>query len=280
MVTDKEKKNDFLKTRIIKETKTHSVLEIKNLSIGYKTKKEATTIAKNLVFDLYDGEMIAIIGENGIGKSTLLRTLGNLQSKLSGDILLKGKPLESYSSNELATEISLVLTEPIASKNLTVLELISLGRQPYTNWIGQLSQIDKEKIKDAIAMVEIETLLEKKCFELSDGQLQKVMIARALAQDTPIILLDEPTTHLDLHHKAQILKLLQRIAHEANKTILFTTHEIALAIQLTDKMFIIQKDENNFDTPERLISLNKFNALFPKEHITFDGETATFKINN
>ena len=150
----------------------------------------------------------------------MLRTLGQVQPKLSGAITLAGKPLERLSPVALAKQISLVLTEPIASKNLTVQEVIGLGRQPYTNWLGTLSRADTLKIKEVIQMVDIKNLQHKKCYELSDGQLQKVMIARALAQDTPLILLDEPTTHLDLYHKVQVLKLLQKITHEMQKTVL------------------------------------------------------------
>ncbi|NJB72012.1 iron complex transport system ATP-binding protein [Saonia flava] len=204
--------------------------------------------------------------------------MGNVQSKLSGEIYLKEKPLDSYHSNQLATEISVVLTEPIASKNLTVLELIRLGRQPYTNWIGSLSKIDKEKIIRAIEMVGLKELEHKKCYELSDGQFQKVMIARALAQDTSIILLDEPTTHLDLYHKAQILKLLQQIAHETKKTIVFTTHEIELGIQLADKMLVMENDKNSFGAPKQLIDEGKFNTLFPTDTIFFDATSGSFKI--
>ncbi|PCJ93413.1 MAG: ABC transporter ATP-binding protein [Flavobacteriaceae bacterium] len=257
----------------------HIALSIKDLSIGYASKKERIAISSKIDFDLNQGELIAIVGVNGIGKSTLLRTLGNVQPKLSGSIDVKGKSLESYRSYELATEISLVLTEPIASKNLTVLELICLGRQPYTNWLGSLSQTDKEKITAAIEMVRLEELQHKKCYELSDGQLQKVMIARAVAQDTSIMLLDEPTTHLDLYHKAQILKLLQQIAHTTNKTIVYTTHEIELGLQLADKMLLMKKGETSFGTPKQLIENGEFESMFPTDTITFDPKTASFKIN-
>lgn len=205
-----------------------------------------------LIFPSYR-ELAAIVGINGIGKSTLLRTLGNVQPKLSGSITLNNLPLEQHTIAELAAEISVVLTEPIASKNLTVLELISLGRQPYTNWIGKLTTEDKEKISLALDMVQIAELRFKKCYELSDGQLQRVMIARAIAQDTQLILLDEPTTHLDLYHKVQILKLLKSIAHTTKKTILFTTHEIEIAIQLCDKMLILEKTQSTFGSPCELI---------------------------
>ncbi len=222
--------------------------------------------------------MAAIVGVNGIGKSTLLRTLGSVQPKLSGTILINGKPLESYRQNELATEVSIVLTEPIASKNLTVGELISLGRQPYTNWIGNLASEDLNAIHNAVKMVSLENLQAKKCYELSDGQLQKVMIARALAQDTTLMLLDEPTTHLDLFHKVQILKLLQHIAHETGKTILYTTHEIELAIQLCDKILILDDHKNPFGGPCELIERKCFETLFPADSIAFDSGTGSFRI--
>ncbi len=226
-----------------------------------------------------EGEVAAIVGINGIGKSTLLRTLGNVQPKLSGNITLNKIPLENYSIQELASEISVVLTEPIATKNLTVLELISLGRQPYTNWIGTLTEEDREKISLAVEMLQIEELKSKKCYELSDGQLQRVMIARALAQDTQLILLDEPTTHLDLYHKVKILKLLKSIAHKTNKTILFTTHEIEIAIQLCDKMLILESRQSTFGSPCELIQKKSFENLFPSDTITFDSQTGSFRVN-
>ncbi|XHP72347.1 Petrobactin import ATP-binding protein FpuD [Arenibacter antarcticus] len=236
-------------------------------------------VADNINFSVEKGELVAIIGVNGIGKSTLLRTLGNVQSKISGSILLNNHPLEKLSNLALATEISVVLTEPIASKNLTVIELVSLGRQPYTNWIGTLSEKDKQKIKSAMEMVDLTQLQHKKCYELSDGQLQKVMIARALSQDTSIILMDEPTSHLDLYHKVQILKLLQNIAHKTKKTILFTTHEIEIAIQLCDKILILEHGKSSFGEPCELIINKNFDNLFPSDTITFDGSTGAFRVN-
>jgi len=222
--------------------------------------------------------MSAIIGINGIGKSTLLRTIGKIQPKLSGSILLNNRELKSYNALDMASILSIVLTEPLVSKNLTVLELIALGRQPYTNWIGKLSNKDKVKIQEAIAMVDLSDLQHKKCYELSDGQLQRVMIARALAQDTAIILLDEPTSHLDLHHKVQILKLLKSIAHKTNKTILFTSHEIEMAIQLCDKILIMNKEVHHFGKPDELIQKSAFEKLFPIDTVSFDPSTGSFKI--
>ncbi len=256
-----------------------NTLEIKDLAIGYKTKKTTIEVSQNINFTLKKGELTAVVGANGIGKSTLLRTLASVQSKLSGTILLGNKELDAYKPLELATSLSLVLTEKLPTKNLTVQEVIALGRQPHTNWLGTLLPKDIEHIKKAIRLVQIEELEEKKCFELSDGQMQKVLIARALAQDTSLIILDEPTTHLDLYHKAYILKLLKEIAQETSKTILFSTHEIDLAIQLCDKILIIHKDEVVFDSPQQLIEKDSFSKLFPNDLISFDKKTGVFNVH-
>lgn len=249
-----------------------------NLAIGYPSKKNNAIISEGINFSILKGELVGLVGANGIGKSTLLRTLTGMQKQISGNILLKEKKLEQYSSFELATELSVVLTEAPASKNLSVIELISLGRQPYTNWIGALSKTDEIAINKAMVATETDTLAHKKCFELSDGQLQRVAIARALAQDTPLIILDEPTTHLDLYHRAYILKLLKKLATETGKTVLFSTHEIDLAIQLTDKIIVMAPDETYFGTPCKLIEAGRFDSLFPKEIVHFDKETGRFSI--
>ncbi len=258
--------------------KSNTILKTENLSIGYKTKKKETVIVSDISIQLKKGELIGLVGANGIGKSTLLRTLTNVQPKLKGDISINNKSLEIISDLELAQALSVVLTDAIASKNVTVLELVALGRQPYTNWIGTLSKTDKNIINKAIAYTNIEDLKHKKCYELSDGQLQKVMIARALAQDTDLIILDEPTTHLDMYHKAYILKLLQKLARETGKTILFSSHEIDLAIQLCDSM-IVMTDSNVFsNSPCKLIEAGVFETLFPKDLIAFDEQSGSFKV--
>lgn len=258
----------------MKSQEKHSALSVQDLSVGYS----GTIIAKKINFEVPEGELMGIIGINGIGKSTLLRTLAKVQPKLSGSIAVNGKQIEEYNPNQLASVVSVVLTEAVASKNLTVLELITLGRQPYTNWIGKLSKTDTQKITEALQMLSLETLKHRKCYELSDGQLQRVMIARALAQDTSIILLDEPTTHLDLYHKVQILKLLQSIAKKTQKTILFTSHEIEMAIQLCDTLLVLDDHMHTFGTPEQLIKQKSFDTLFPDDTLSFDATTATFKI--
>ncbi|MFT7071360.1 ABC transporter ATP-binding protein [Patiriisocius sp. Uisw_017] len=257
---------------------TKPILKAKNLSIGYRNKKNDSIIAAGISFEISSGSLVGLVGGNGIGKSTLLRTLLGMQPSLQGEISIYNKSLESHSPIVLATQVSVVLTETPASKNLTVEELVSLGRHPHTNWVGLLTEIDKTKINEALEATHLSELKNKKCFELSDGQLQRVYIARALAQDTPLILLDEPTTHLDLYHRAYILKLLQELAHTQNKTILFSTHEIDLAIQLTDYMLVMSKEKTAFDKPKNLIDKGAFDSLFPSEIITFNKETGRFSI--
>ncbi|MCR9182863.1 MAG: ABC transporter ATP-binding protein [Flavobacteriaceae bacterium] len=251
-------------------------LQTNNLSIGYFHKSGNHVVAKDLNFSLKSGELVALVGSNGIGKSTLLRTLCKVQKSIAGDILLNGESLQNYSFESLAETLSVVLTEVPASKNMTVGELVALGRQPYTNWLGTLTQNDITHIMEALRATEMTSFKDRKCYELSDGQLQRALIARALAQDTPIIILDEPTTHLDIYHRASILKLLKTLSK--NKTILFSTHEIDLAIQLSDKMVVMTPEKTFFGDPCELIEEGCFSALFPKNLIDFDGETGSFRI--
>jgi iron complex transport system ATP-binding protein len=255
-----------------------TILSTSNLSIGYLTKKEIIVIAENININLHQGKLIALVGANGIGKSTLLRTITGIQKPLSGSVLLNEREIQKFNSNELAQNLSVVLTEKIPPSNLSVYELIALGRQPYTNWIGKLSQEDNHKIKEAIHLTEIENLIEKKYFEISDGQLQKALIARALAQDTPLIILDEPTTHLDLANKISVIKLLKKLTVEIKKTILFSTHDIDLAIQIADEIVVFTENKLIQDEPCKLIEMKVFDTIFKNENIKFDSTFGKFII--
>jgi iron complex transport system ATP-binding protein len=246
------------------------ILQTKNLSIGYTSKATTKTLASDVAISLEPGKLIGLVGANGIGKSTLLRTLTGIQKPLSGTVLLNEKSIESFEPLALAQQISVVLTEKLPPSNLTVYELIALGRQPYTNWLGKLTDDDKSKIEKAIDLTEINHLIHQKHFEISDGQLQKVLIARALAQDTPLIVLDEPATHLDLLHKVSLFKLLKKLTAETQKCILFSTHDIDLAIQLSDQMIVMTNQNVVQDDPCNLISKGVFSSLFQNEHIQFD----------
>lgn len=255
---------------------TKHIIETVDLEIGFTSKKEKKVIASAMNLKFSSGKLITLIGENGIGKSTLLRTLSGIQPKINGKVLLYNKDLKNLNFNYLSKKISLVLTDKIASSNLTVWELVALGRQPYTNWIGTLTKEDYLQINQAITQTEIEHLIHKKHTEISDGQLQKVLIARALAQDTPIIILDEPTTHLDLLHKVNVFRLLQKLAHETNKCILFSTHDIDLAIQLSDEMIVMTSTNTYQDLPCNLIEQGVFEGLFNDNSIIFNKQYGKF----
>ncbi len=256
-----------------------NILSTSNLSIGYKTKSATNSIASNIDLSLEKAKLIALIGANGIGKSTLLRTLTGIQKPLSGTVLLNGKNIHELDPLTLAKNLSVVLTEKLPPSNLTVWELIALGRQPYTNWIGKLTDTDIAKVNEAMELTQIGHLATKKHFEISDGQLQIVLIARALAQDTPLIILDEPTTHLDLLHKVVLFKLLKKLTQETGKCILFSTHDIDMAIQLSDEMIIMTPETVVQDQPCNLIMKGSFNTLFKDEHIVFDSEKGKFVIS-
>ena len=260
------------------EKKKDIVLKTDDLKIGYQKKNRQIKIASEINVELREAELVALIGVNGVGKSTFLRTISGVQPELAGKILIREQDRKEISADKLATLISLVLTEQPLSKNLGVLELVALGRQPYTNWIGSLSAEDREKVNRAIELVNIRDIQEKKCFELSDGQLQKVLIARALAQDTPIMILDEPTSHLDLYHKAQVLKLLKQLTQETSKAIIFATHEINLAVQLCDRLILMTPKQIVQGSPEELIQKGSFEGIFPKDLIIFDAASQSFRI--
>ncbi len=255
---------------------SNTVLKTNDLCIGYSSKKEYNEISKNINVSLKKGQFIALVGRNGIGKSTLLRTLSKMQPRLNGDIFLNDKGIDTFSRNDLAKIISLVLTEKIPASNLSVYELIALGRQPYTNWIGKLLKEDLIQIEEAIEQSHLGELVHQRCDKLSDGQLQRVMICRALAQDTGLIILDEPTAHLDVQHKIETFRLLKKIAHELNKSILISTHEIQLATQMSDELWLMTENEIISGKPSELIASDKINLIFDSNSIVFDKESRQF----
>lgn len=254
------------------------ILKTENLSIGYTSKKRKTVIAEDLDIVLNSGELVCLLGKNGIGKSTLLRTLTKVQPKLSGRIFLQNKDLDQINQNEFSKKVSVVLTEKIPSSNLTVYELIALGRQPYTNWFGTLTKEDIKQVDQAIEQINLQKLTHKRCDELSDGQLQRVMICRALAQNTNIIILDEPTAHLDVQHKIETFKLLQNLAINMNKTILISTHEIQLALQMANNLWLMTNNGFITGDPKNLIKNDAINQLFDSSKIYFDKNSNQFKV--
>lgn len=222
------------------------------------------------------GKLIALIGANGIGKSTLLRTLTGIQRPLNGVVSLHGKNVSDYTSAALAQELALVLTEKLPPSNLTVFELVALGRQPYTNWLGTLTPDDLAQIDEAMLLTDTSWLAKKKHYELSDGQLQKVLVARALAQDTPLIVLDEPTTHLDFQHKISLFRLLRKLAHNAGKCIVFSTHDIEMAMEISDEIVLMTGEKITQATPQELMTSKALDGLFTDPNIRFDAEKVKF----
>jgi len=263
----------------VKVIKQHIVLKSNELSIGYFNKKQQHTVAENINFEIETGTLVCLLGKNGIGKSTLLRTISKVQPKLMGELYIESKTIESISAHDLSKKMSLVLTERIPESNLTVYELIALGRQPYTNWIGTMTHNDEKHIEKAIELVHIENLRNRKCDELSDGQLQKVMIARSLAQNTKLIILDEPTAHLDIHHKMEVFNLLKTLVNDLQKTIIISTHEVQLALQLADELWLLKDHSFTTGSAEKLIENGDLEQLFSNKYVKFDVKTKQFIIN-
>ncbi|MDG1573489.1 ABC transporter ATP-binding protein [Robiginitalea sp. M366] len=261
------------------EVKTHHpALEAADLQIGYPRNRPPLRLSGSIRMQLEPGSLTAIVGPNGVGKSTLLRTLAGLQPALAGAIYWQGQLLEEIPLAQRATCLSIVLTDPPASRNLTVGELVALGRHPHTNWAGRMGEADRAAVREALEQLQLTNLRKRPCHTLSDGQLQRALIARALAQQTPLMLLDEPTTHLDLHHKVNILKALGHIARERRITIAFTTHEIELALQLCDALLILKPETASYGPPAELIASGALQSLFPTDAVRFDTESGTFRV--
>lgn len=255
-----------------------SILETNNLNIGYHHKNNTKIVLENLNLQLNQGRLISLVGINGVGKSTLLRTLAGTQPALSGTIHLHQEILSNYSKEDLSKEISVVFTEKISQPHLKVRELVSLGRIPYTNWIGILSPTDWAIVDEALYLTEIEHLKDVAIGSLSDGQMQKVLIARAISQDTPIIILDEPSTHLDLYHKISLFRLLKKLCVEKGKSILFSTHDMDLALQISDEIIALTHNYAIQGATQTLIDQAVFDNFFQDEHIVFDPLERRFKI--
>lgn len=258
-----------------------TTIHIRDLSIGYPDKQSAKVVATHINAQINNGELTCLLGTNGVGKSTLLRTLSAFQPPLGGEIDILGKPLSQYNDKKLATIIGVVLTEKCDIRNMTAEELIGIGRSPYTGFWGNLREQDKEAVEKAIELVKIESLAPRMVHTLSDGERQKVMIAKALAQETPIIFLDEPTAFLDFPSKVEIMQLLHTLTQSLHKTVFMSTHDLELALQIADKIWLMDKT-NGIVTgvPEDLSLEGKLSSFFSRKGITYDTETGFFRIDN
>jgi iron complex transport system ATP-binding protein len=254
-------------------------VEIRDLSIGYKTQDGFRPLTKNLCATLFGGELTCLLGANGVGKSTLLRTLSGFQQKLVGEVNILGKAIGAYSDKELAQTIGVVLTERPNVGDLTVTELIGLGRSPYTGFWGRLDSADEVVIKEVISWIKIEELTNRQVLTLSDGEWQKVIIAKTLAQETPIIYLDEPTAFLDFPSKVEIMRLLLDLTRRMGKTIFLTTHDLELALQIADTLWLMdRKNGITVGTPEELRLNGTIENFFRCDGVLFDRETGFFRI--
>ena len=257
------------------------MLTASNISIGYnKQSTKPLILAEGVNFTLVPGQLTAIIGPNGSGKSTLLNTLSGQLAPIDGTILIDNQPLAEVSHFIQSKYLALVLTKKEFSQHLSVFEFVRLGRIPYTNWLGSLGPDDHHAVARAIESTQLTELLNQKCGTLSDGQMQRVAIARALAQDTPIILLDEPTTHLDLVHKAQTLRLLKNMAQHHNKAIAFSTHDIELALDLADQMICVTERTITMGSPDELINNGVMDKIFQSDLVRFDRKSKRFSITD
>jgi len=257
----------------LKISNKNSVLSTQNLCVGYPDLK----VICNINIQVEKGKFICILGKNGSGKSTLVRTLAQLQDKLSGAIYLNEKNIQEYAIQELAKNYAIVLTERLPESLLQVIDIVKMGRHAHSNWLNQLTEKDQEKIDFAIKETHIEDLLYKQFSALSDGQKQRVMLAKAIAQDTDLIFLDEPTAHLDVHFQMESFLLLQTLAHKYQKTIVVATHEIGLATQLADELWLIDNQSIETGKPKDLIASKKIENIFDSELIRFNPKTSTFE---
>lgn len=252
-----------------------------SLDIGYRRKGGTTTVAGGIDATIRGGELTCLLGANGVGKSTLLRTLAAFQPKLGGHIYIGGREIDTYGDRELARTIGVVLTEKPDAQNMTVRELVCLGRSPYTGFWGTCSADDLAIVDEAIAMAGTGSLSGRMVSTLSDGERQKVMIAKALAQQTPVIYLDEPTAFLDFPSKVETMQLLRRISREAGKTVFLSTHDMELALQTADTVWLMDRRKGIVTgTPEDLALDGSLASFFSRRGISFDPQAGLFRVDS
>lgn len=250
------------------------MIRFQNLSLGYGSR----ILIDSLSATVKRGELTALVGRNGTGKSTLLRAITGLGERVGGDILLDGKPIDSLTTAELATMVSFVTTDKVRIANLRCRDVVALGRAPYTNWIGRMQEQDEEIVMRSMELVGMSDYADKTMDRMSDGECQRIMIARALAQQTPIILLDEPTAFLDMPNRYELCTLLQRLAHEEQKCILFSTHELDIALALCDSIALISPPQLHLLPTEEMVGSGYIEKLFTSGIVNFDPSTRSVSI--
>ncbi len=257
----------------------HLTIELRHLSTGYTERRRSVVISPDLSLSIRPGEIVMLMGPNGSGKSTLMHTMAGLLPPLAGEVELGEKPLSSLTMKEVARQLSLVLTERIPAGNMDVWEVVTIGRYPYTGFRGVLSAEDKRICEEALTTCRLTELRERIFDTLSDGEKQRVMIARALAQETPLILLDEPTAHLDLPSRLEVTTMLRTLAHKLGKSILISTHELDLALGWADTIWLLDRSGAiTAKAPEDLILDGDIERVFGDPRLRFDQERGEFSI--
>lgn len=250
------------------------MIRFQSLSLGYGSR----ILIDSLSATVKRGELTALVGRNGTGKSTLLRAITGLGERKGGDILLGDKSIDSLSTAELATMVAFVTTDKVRIANLRCRDVVALGRAPYTNWIGRMQEQDEEIVMRSMELVGMSDYADKTMDRMSDGECQRIMIARALAQQTPIILLDEPTAFLDMPNRYELCTLLQRLAHEEQKCILFSTHELDIALALCDSIALISPPQLHLLPTEEMVNSGYIEKLFTSGIVNFDPATRSVSI--
>ncbi len=255
------------------------LIELRNLTTGYTAKGKRIPIAEHLNASLQRGTLTCLLGPNGAGKSTLLKTLSAFLPPLEGEVLIEGKPITSYTPHEQSQLIGMVLTERVDIQGMTVREMVAMGRSPYTGFWGTLSAQDDKIVDEALTLTGITAFSDRQLTTLSDGERQKVMLAKALAQQTPLILMDEPTAFLDFPSKVEAMLLLKQLAHRENRAIFLSTHDLDLALQTADQLWLINKNQPLcIGTPRQLADDGSLPRFFQGSHIQFDPTTLRFNI--
>lgn len=270
-----------METNLDSHRQTKPCIHARNLVLGYENDRQISKVAADVSFDLFSGELTCMMGPNGVGKSTLLKAILNQNPPIKGAILLGEKKIGLLDDRDRAKTIAVVLTEKIRSGLMTVRELVALGRTPHTGWLGHLSTRDNEIVDRVLQMTHLNLISQKKLAELSDGQRQTAMIARALAQDSHILILDEPTAHLDLTNRFEIMHLLKKLAKEADKAILVVTHDLEVAMETADQLWIMSHQEPLVSgSPEDLMLEGQIQKLLPGNKWEIDANNGRIRLRN
>ncbi|MDM8003795.1 MAG: ABC transporter ATP-binding protein [Bacteroidota bacterium] len=252
------------------------IAETKDLAVGYRNRKKTFTVMKGISLQARRGELVALIGRNGTGKSTLLRTLVGLQPPLGGEIMLDSRSLQDTGMSDLPRIVSFVSTEPVAVRNIRVRDVVALGRFPYTNWIGTRTAADNDAVTAALEATGMAWLAERSIDSISDGERQRTLIARSLAQDTGLLVMDEPTAFLDLPSRYGIVSLLRSLTREKGKCVIYSTHDLDTAINEADRIWLMTEEGVSNGAPEDLMLKGTLASAFESPLLSFSVNDGTF----